>query len=497
METGTEPSPTGPRSGWRPAGLRAVPLVIASAMFMEQLDGTVLATALPAMAHSFGVDPAHMSIALTSYLVSLAVFIPASGRISDRLGTRTVFATAIALFTFGSILCGLSDSLRMLVASRLLQGAGGAMMVPVGRLVLLQTTAKSELIAVMNWLLVPATLGPLLGPPVGGFLVTTLDWRWIFYINVPIGLLGFLLAIRIVPQIRAARARGFDLRGMVLSGIAAAGLIFGLELISRGSLSIAASVAVLLVSAVAASLYAWHARVAADPILDFRLMRIPTFRLSVLAGSATRISVGATPYLLPLMLQVGLGMTAAQSGLTTFVTSFGGLSMRGFSRRLLRRFGYRVVMLWNGVGAGAFSIACATFRPPVHHLLIAAVLFCGGFFNALQFTAYNTIAYADVPAPRMSGATSLYATMQQMTLTLGICVAAAALAISTALDSHAVPRLADFSAAFLTVGAIALLAPLVSAGFASDAGHELSGHVVSSGRRVVAGNERDAPDRAA
>ncbi len=463
----------------RPAGLHAVPLVIASAMFMEQLDGTVLATALPAMAHSFGVDPAHMSVALTSYLVSLAVFIPASGRIADRLGSRTVFAAAVALFTLGSVLCGLAGSLPVLVASRLLQGTGGAMMVPVGRLVLLQTTAKSELIAVMNWLLIPATIGPLLGPPVGGFLVTALDWRWIFYINVPIGIVGFALAIRIVPQIRAERRTGFDIRGMALSGVALACLIFGFELVSRGTLSVAASVAVLLVAVIAAVLYVVHARSVAEPILDFRLMRIPTFRLSVVAGAATRISVGATPYLLPLMLQVGLGMSAAQSGLTTFVTSVGGLVMRGFSRRLLRTFGYRTTMLWNGAAAGAFSFACATFRPPVHHVLIAAVLFCGGFFNSLQFTAYNTIAYADVPASRMSAATSLYSTMQQVMLTLGICVAAAALAISTSLLGHAGPHLADFSAGFVTVGAIALLAPLLSVGFAADAGHELSGHHAS------------------
>ena len=459
-----------------PRRSRAVPLVVASAMFMEQLDGTVLATALPSMAHSFGVDPARMSIALTSYLVSLAVFIPASGRIADRLGSRTVLAAAIALFTFGSVLCGLAGTLPVLVASRLLQGLGGAMMVPVGRLVLLQTTPKSELISVMNWLLVPATIGPLLGPPVGGFLVTALSWRWIFYINVPIGAAGFVFAARIIPQIRAERRTAFDLVGMVLVGVAMSGLIFGLELISRRALSPLASVAVLAVAAIAGLLYAWHARHVTDPILDFRLMRIATFRISVLAGAATRIAVGATPFLLPLTLQIGLGMSAAGAGATTFVTSVGGLTMRGVSRRLLRRFGYRTVMLWNGAASGLFAFACATFRPGSSHVLIGAVLFLGGFFNALQFTSYNTIAYADVPPARMSNATSLYSTLQQVTLTLGICVAAASLAVSSLLRRHAVPALDDFSTAFVTVGAIALLAPVLSAAFPSNAGAELSGH---------------------
>ncbi len=453
-----------------------VPLVIATAMFMEQLDGTVLATALPSMARSFGVDPEHMSIALTSYLVSLAVFIPASGRIADRYGSRTVFASAILLFTLGSILCAASGSLGFLIASRLIQGAGGAMMVPVGRLVLLQTTAKSELIAVMNWLLVPATIGPMIGPPVGGLLVTELSWRWIFLINVPIGALGLLAALLVIPQIRAAGTTRFDLPGMVLSGVALASLIFGLELASRSALPIAVSAAVLGLGAVAAGLYALHARKVERPILDFTLMRIPTFGISVLAGSATRIAIGATPFLLPLLLQLGIGMSPAQSGLTTFVTSAGGLAMRGVSRRLLRRVGYRRVMICNGLAAALFAFACASFGPGDRRAAIEIVLFLSGFFQALQFTAYNTIAYADVPAARLSAATSLYATLQQVMLTLGICVAAAALAASVAWRGHAHPHLADFSTAFITVGLVALVAPPLCALLPADAGDELSGH---------------------
>ena len=454
---------------------RTVPLIIASAMFMEQLDGTVLSTALPSMARSFGVDALHMSVALTSYLVSLAVFIPASGAVADRIGSRTVFCAAIVLFTTGSILCAGADSLPFLVASRLIQGMGGAMMVPVGRLVLLQTTAKSDLIATMNWLLVPATIGPLLGPPIGGLLVTTLSWRWIFIINVPIGIVGLALAARFVPQLRAAR-RPFDLVGLLLSGVSLACLIFGLELASRGAWPVAAWSGVLAVSLVAGASYARHARRVAQPILDFTLMRIPTFGLSVAAGASTRIVVGATPFLLPLTLQIGLGMSAAQSGATTFLTSAGGLAMRGLSRRLLRRFGYPRTMIGNGIGASVFALACASFRPGIGHPVIWVVLFCGGFMQSLQFTAYNTIAYADVPASRMSAATSLYATLQQVMLTLGICVGAAALAVSAAARGVGHAGLTDFSLAWATVGAFATLAPVVSSRLREDAGEELSGH---------------------
>ncbi len=471
-ETTSGPLPLVPRARQG----RTVPLIIASAMFMEQLDGTVLSTALPSMAHSFGVDALHMSVALTSYLVSLAVFIPASGAVADRIGSRTVFCAAIVLFTAGSILCAQADSLWFLVLARLTQGVGGAMMVPVGRLVLLQTTAKSDLIATMNWLLVPATIGPLMGPPVGGFLVTALSWRYIFYINVPIGVVGLGLAAWFVPQLRAAARLPFDMLGLVLSGTSLACLIFGLELMSRGALPVPVGLLILAISVASGGIYAWHARRTTRPILDFTLMRIPTFGLSVVAGAATRIVVGATPFLLPLMLQVGLGMSAAQSGATTFVTSIGGLTMRGLSRRLLRRFGYRRTMVINGLGSSGFAFSCACFGHGTDQVVIWVVLFCGGFMQSLQFTAYNTIAYADVPPLRMSAATSLYATMQQVTLTLGICVAGAALAASTAWRGVGHATLWDFSLAWITVGVLAVAAPLLATRLEEDAGAELSGH---------------------
>ncbi len=464
---------------------RTTALIIASALFMEQLDSTVLTTALPAMARSFGVDPLHMSSALTAYLVGLAVFIPASGRLADRLGSRTVFRGAIALFMVGSVLCAQAPNLTALVLARLLQGAGGAMMVPVGRLVLLRTVAKSELVSAMFWMLLPATVGPLFGPIVGGCLTTYLSWRWIFYINLPVGLLGIALTSRFIPQLRETARRRFDVRGTVLSGVSLACLIFGLESVSRGGAS-GSAIATLSAGLAAALLYFRHARTAAHPILDFSLMRVPTFRISVLAGAMARLVAGGSPFLIPSMLQLGFGVSAAQSGLVTFTAPLGALSMRLVVRRVLRRYGFRWTMMLNGVSAGLLMLACASFRPGWPFWLLSAILFLNGGAQSLQFTAMNTIAYADIEAERMSAATSFYATFQQMTLTLGICIAAGALAASRALAGRPELTLADFSAGFAVIGTLALLASPIASRLAPDAGSELSGHRAGLASRAAA-----------
>src|SRR4051812_41647838 len=408
-------------------GFRTVALIIASAMFMEQLDGTILATALPAMADSFGVSPLHMSVALTSYMLSLAVFIPASGAIADRYGSRNVFRAAIAIFTIGSILCGISGNLPLLVLSRLLQGVGGAMMVPVGRLVLLRSVPKSELVNAMSWLLVPALIGPVVGPPLGGFIVTWVSWRWIFYINVPIGVAGMWLASRYVPDIRIAEKVRFDTVGFVLSGVSLSCLVFGLEMASRGISSFFGSTGLILVGVVVGALYVLHSRRVEHPILDLSLMRFPTFRLSVVAGSLTRITAGSVPFLLPLMMQLGFGMSAAHSGVVTFVSALGAMLMKATASRVLRIWGFRTTLVWNGVLSVVCIALCAAFRPDWPLWCIYTVLLLSGFFQSLQFSAFNTVAYADVPSERFSSATSFYTTFQQLMLSLGICVAAAAL----------------------------------------------------------------------
>ena len=455
--------------------VRFTALVVASAMFMEQLDGTVLATALPTMARSFHVDPLQMNVALTAYLLSLAVFIPASGKVADKFGTRTVFRAAIALFTLGSILCGLSDSLSQLVAARILQGIGGAMMVPVGRLVILRSVERSELVSAMTWLMVPAMIGPVLGPPVGGFIVTALNWRWIFYINVPVGVLGMVLATLYIRDIKEEGRVDFDGWGLLLSGISLSCLMFGLELASRGATSLPMTAGIVGAGVVAGWLYLRHSRRHPQPVLDFSLMRVPTFGLSVIGGGLTRIAAGSVPFLLPMMLQLGFGMSALQSGMITFASSAGSMLMKSAAKPVLRRWGFRQVMMWNGLTSTIFLAAIASFRPSWPTVAIYAVLLTGGFFQSLQFTAYNTIAYADIDKARMSSATSFYTTFQQLMLTLGICTAAAALAGSLAITGHSHPLLSDYSAAFVVVALVSLAASPTCARLPRDAGDELSG----------------------
>ncbi len=463
--------------------VRTTALIVASALFMEQLDGTVLATALPTMSRSFGVDPLAMNVALTAYLLSLAVFIPASGKVADRFGTRTVFRAAIALFTLGSILCGVSQGLWALVAARILQGIGGAMMVPVGRLVLLRSVERSELVTAMTWLMVPATIGPVLGPPVGGFLVTALSWRWIFYINVPIGVLGMVLSTLYIRDIKEEGRVDFDGWGLLLSGVSLSCLMFGLEMATRGETSVPVTAAIVAAGLVSGWMYLRHSKRVASPVLDFSLMKVPTFGLSVIGGGLTRISAGSVPFLLPMMLQLGFGMSALQSGLITFASSAGALLMKPVAQPMLRRFGFRQVMMWNGLTSTVFLAAMASFRPTWPTWLIYAVLLTGGFFQSLQFTAYNTIAYADIERPRMSSATSFYTTFQQLMLTLGICTAAASLAGSILITGHEHPLLPDYSAAFIVVAVISLAAAPTCARLAPDAGNELSGRSASLATR--------------
>jgi EmrB/QacA subfamily drug resistance transporter len=460
----------------RTVGFRATALIVASALLMEQLDSTVLATALPTMARDFGVAAVNMSVALTSYLLSLAIFIPASGKIADRYGARNVFRAAILLFTLGSILCAQSSSLPFLVGARLLQGLGGAMMVPVGRLVLLRTVAKSELVSAMSWMLVPALIGPVLGPPLGGFIVTYLSWRWIFYINVPIGIAGIALASRYIGDFREPTSSRFDFPGLVLSGIALSCLIFGCEFASRGVASLTLTLALFGTGIVTGALYVLYARRVPDPILDLSLMRVPTFGLSVIAGSLSRMTAGSMPFLLPLMMQVGFGMSAAASGAITFTAAAGSLVMKATATPVLRRFGFRDTMIWNAVIASGLVAICALFRPGWPQWAIYGVLLAAGFFQSLQFTAYNTLAFAEIPPARASAAMSFYSTFQQLMLSMGICLAATALNGSLALSGGARPSLADFSVAFLVVTGVSILAAPVSMRLAPGAGDEMSGY---------------------
>ncbi|WP_267393000.1 MULTISPECIES: MFS transporter [unclassified Sphingomonas] len=456
------------------ANYRTVALIIACAMFMENLDATVLATALPTMARDFGVRAPEMSIALTSYLLALAIFIPASGTMADRFGARPVFRAAIALFMLGSLACGLAPTLPLMVLARFVQGIGGAMMMPVGRLVLLRSVAKRDMVSAMSWLIMPALIGPIVGPPIGGFIVTYLDWRWIFWLNLPIGLAGIVLVGRFIADIREDVVHPFDLPGFLLSGVALGGLLSGFEMASRsGEGGLAA--ALIGGGALVGALYLRHAKRSAHPILDVSLMRVPSFSLSVIGGSLTRITQGAQPFLLPLMMQLGFGLSAAHSGLMTVGTAIGSFGMKGVARRILRRFGFRNSLVVMGLLGTAAYACCGLFRPGWPLPAVFAVMVISGFLMSFQFTAYNTIAYDEIGKERMSVATSFYSTFQQLMLSLGICIGATALHASMSWAGRTVPVFADFSAAFWAVTAISLLAVLVNIRFDAQAGAEMSG----------------------
>jgi len=454
---------------------RLTAIIVATALFMQNLDSTIVSTALPVMSRAFHADPVHMNVALTAYLFAVAVFVPASGWMADRFGTRTVFRTAIAVFTIGSVLCGRADSLWFLVVCRVLQGIGGAMMLPVGRLVVLRSVPKSELISAMAWVTMPALVGPIIGPPVGGFIVTYFSWRWIFDINLPIGVLGFVLASLFIRDVREPYPGRFDFLGLALSGVALAGFMAVLEVAGRGLVPDWAVVAIAATGAGAGLAYWLHARAQARPLLDFSLLRLPTFAVSVLAGSLFRIGIGATPFLLPLMIQLGFHRSAAQSGLITFASAAGAIGVKPAITWVLRRYGFRSTLVVNAVLCAGLLGMCAAFRPWWPLAAIYGVLVASGCLRSLQFTAYNTIAYADVPPPRMSAATTLYSALQQVSLTIGIPISAGALQLARVSHGHALPETGDFSVAFLVVAGISALAGPASMLLAKSAGREMSG----------------------
>lgn len=457
--------------------MRMTAIIIAVALFMQNLDSTVVATALPVMARSFRIDPLYMSVAITSYLISLSVFVPASGWIADHFGPRQVFRAAVVIFTLGSVLCGIAPDLLSLVAARILQGAGGAMMVPVGRLLLLRSISRAQMVSAMAWLTIPALLGPVLGPPLGGFIVSVASWRWVFFINVPIGVVGAVAVSIFIPDAREeGRGGHLDSLGIILSGLAMALLMIGMETVGRGLVSVYWTIAAFLGGTLACGLYVLHARRETNPVLDFSLMRIPTFSASLLSGSLFRIAVGALPFLLPMMLQLGFGKSPLTSGLITFSAAAGSLLMKVAAKPILERFGFRSVLVWNGVIAALSISVCIFFRPGWPVWLMDMLLFVTGFFRSLQFTAYNSIAYGDIPRPRMAAATTLYATVQQLSLTMGVVVGAATLEVSTWIGGHHTPVQADYMIAFLTIMLIALGAGPLCASLPANAGEQLSGH---------------------
>ena len=360
-----------------------------------------------------------LNVAITSYLLSVAVFVPVSGWAADRYGARRVFVAAIGLFTLSSVACALAQDLPQLVLARIVQGMAGAMMVPVGRIILLRTVPKQDLLKAMSFLSIPALLGPVIGPPLGGFMVTYMSWHWIFLINIPIGLMGIALVLRYVAEIREERARP-GLAGLPLSAACLAMLVSGFEAIGRDIMPLPALLGLLAAGAACGLLYAWHARRVEHPIIDLSLMKIPTFAISTLGGNLCRFTVGATPFLLAMLLQVGFGLTPFSAGLITFASAAGALLMKFVATPIVRHFGFRRVLTVNAVLAGAFVAASAAFTPTTPVWLMIAVLLVGGFFRSLQFTGVNTLTYADIPPAKMSRASSFAAMAQQLGISLGV-----------------------------------------------------------------------------
>jgi EmrB/QacA subfamily drug resistance transporter len=453
-----------------PGSARIVSLIVASALFMENMDSTIIATSLPAMARDLGTDPVALKLAFTTYLLSLTVFIPVSGWLADRFGAKRVFRIALAIFMAGSVACGYSESLEWLIASRALQGVGGALMVPVGRIVLLRLVPKEQLVDALAWLTIPALIGPLIGPPVGGFITTYFHWRWIFWMNLPVGLAGIALATWLMPESREESPPPLDAKGFALSAAGLTMLVFGCTILGQPVLPPLSALALIVAGAVLLRLYVIHARQAAEPILDLRLLRIATFRAGVLGGSIFRVGIGAIPFLVPLMLQIGFNYTAFQSGLLTCAMAVGSLAMKFSTARLLRRFGFRQLLIINGVASSLFIASYGLLQPETPVWLVFGLFAFGAFLRSLQFTALNAMAYADIANPDAAKAASFYSVSQQLSLSAGVAVAALTLELLQWERGAQALAVTDFSLAFFIAGAVAALSVLQYPKLSKDAG---------------------------
>ena len=456
-----------------------VSLLVATAFFMENLDGTIITTALPTMARDFGIAPVDLNLGVSAYLLTLGILIPMSGWVSDRLGARRVFAIAVVIFTLASVLCGAATDLVSFIALRVLQGIGGAMMVPVGRLAVLRATPKERLvnaIAILTW---PALVAPILGPALGGFITTYASWRWIFYLNLPIGLLTLAAALWLLPNEPIGERRPFDWPGFLLTGGGLFCVLWASELTSRRDVEWlmvavfgAAGIALLLLGA-------RHLHRTAHPMLAIQALRLPTFAVAVWGGSLFRMSIGALPFLLPLLFQVGYGFDAFHAGLMLMAVFAGNLAMKPFTSAVLRRFGFRTTLVGNGLLNAATLAACALFTASTPIAVMLVVLFIGGMFRSMQFTALNTIAFSDVPQPQMSGANTLFSAAFQLAMGMGVALGAVAIRFSEWLLAklgYAGIAAAPYRLAFVMVGLVALAGLVDCVRLTAGAGSNISGY---------------------
>ncbi|MEQ9636489.1 MAG: MFS transporter [Devosia marina] len=455
--------------------IRVTPLILAVALFMEQMDSTVIATSLPAIANDIGTEPIALKLALTAYFVALAIFIPISGWMADRFGAKNIFRLAIFVFMLGSLACSFAYSLETFVGSRFFQGIGSSMMTPVGRLLLVRSTPRNELVAAMAWLTIPALIAPVSGPLIGGFLTTYLSWHWIFWINIPIGIAGIIFS-SIYLQVPDERTpRPVDMVGFFIAAVAFAGSVFGLSVISLPALPIIYGYMTLAIGVTAALLYLLHARKTKYPLLDPSLFRHKLFRSSVTGGSFFRIGVGAMPFLLPLMLQLGFGLNPFQSGAITFVSAIGAIMSKFIAERIFARFGFPRVLGFAAVFGGLLIAAQGLFTTETPVAVMMIILVAGGVLRSIFFTGTNAIGYADISDEEASQATAIVAVGQQLSVAFGVAVAGAILEITTTFSGGHLSLL-NFQIAFFAVGGMSALAGIIYFRLPHDAGNNVSGH---------------------
>lgn len=455
--------------------MRIIPLVLAVALFMENMDSTVIATSLPAIAADIGAEPISLKLALTAYFVALAIFIPLSGWMADRFGAKNIFRVAIVVFMAGSICCAFSDSLLTFVLSRFLQGIGGSMMTPVARLVLVRATPRNELVSAMAWLTIPALIGPITGPPLGGFLTTYLSWHWIFWINIPIGIIGLILITKFLHTPDSRNERPVDVPGLILSALTFAGIMFGFSVISLPAIPAVAGYASVGIGVTAGLIYLRHAKRTEHPILDPKMFRLPLFRNAIIGGSLFRIGMGALPFLMPLMLQLAFGLTPFQSGLITFVAAFGAILSKFGAQRLYAMFGFpRTLMVTAAIGCVFLGIN-GFLTPTVPYWLLMSALFLGGLARASFFTGVNALVFADVDEAHASQATVINAVSQQLSVAAGVAVAGAVLEVSSNLHGGEL-SLGDFHIAWFAVAIVSICSAIPFMRLPPDAGSDVSGH---------------------
>ena len=456
-----------------------VTTLIAGAFFMENLDGTIIATALPQMARSFHVGAVALNSGMTAYLLTLAVFIPISGWIADRLGARTVFSGAIAIFTLSSLLCSMSQTLTQFTLMRIVQGLGGAMMVPVGRLIVLRNTPKDQLTQAIAYITWPGLTALVLGPPIGGLITTYLSWHWIFYLNLPLGAVAFTLALLWIENVRSGEAHPFDWMTFVLAAIASAGTVYAMDKLGGEGGHWKGPAGLLAVSLTSGALAILASkRRPATGLIDLESMKLKSYSVSIFGASIFRIAVSVLPFLLPLMFQIAFGLSAFRSGLYLFALFAGDLSMKSLVIQVLRRFGFRRILIVNGVITAASVAVCGLLTPETPVALVLAVLFVHGACRSMQFTCLTTLAYTEIPPERMSRANGFLSAVMQLSLGMGIAVGAITLRLSARVHGHsgAAPQLKDFHLAIFVVALLTLAHVLDPLGLSPEAGASTSGH---------------------